>query len=106
MGRKPQTKPWREAHEPHARDPSGGNPAREHTGRAAHVASRQHQTDASAGAALILKAGGRDIGRSRIRTLWPVRSRYEITCPFFEISLRLLMPVPRFLRSSYSLTTA
>jgi Asp/Glu/Hydantoin racemase len=35
-----------------------------------------------------------------------VRRRYEITCPFFKISLRLLMPFPRFLRSSYSLTRA
>jgi hypothetical protein len=35
-----------------------------------------------------------------------VRSRYEITCPFIGISLRLLMPFPEFLRSSYSLTTA
>jgi len=36
---------------------------------------------------------------------WQVRSRYEITCPFIGISLRLLMPFPEFLRSSYSLTT-
>jgi len=35
-----------------------------------------------------------------------LRSRYEITCPFIGISLRLLMPFPEFLRSSYSLTTA
>jgi hypothetical protein len=35
-----------------------------------------------------------------------LRSRYEITCPFIGISLRLLMPFSEFLRSSYSLTTA
>jgi hypothetical protein len=35
-----------------------------------------------------------------------LRSRYEITCPSIGISLRLLMPFPEFLRSSYSLTTA
>jgi len=35
-----------------------------------------------------------------------LRSRYEITWPIFVISLRLLMPFPKFLRSSYSLTTA
>ena len=34
-----------------------------------------------------------------------IRSRYEIACPFFAISLRLLMPFPEFLRSSFSLTT-
>jgi hypothetical protein len=36
----------------------------------------------------------------------PIRSRYEITCLFVVISLRLLMPFPDFLRSNYSLTTA
>ena len=35
-----------------------------------------------------------------------VRSRYEMTCPFFVISLRLLMPFPECLWSTYSLTTA
>jgi hypothetical protein len=35
-----------------------------------------------------------------------LRSRYEITCPSIGISLRLLMPFPEILRSSYSLTTA
>jgi len=59
---------------------------RGHAGGAAHVGSRRHRTDASAGAARTLKAGGRDIGRSRNHALRPVRSRYEIT--------------------SYSLTTA
>ena len=44
------------------------------------------------------------IGGHRAHTL--LRSRYEITCPFIGISLRLLMPFPEFLRSSYSLTTA
>ena len=41
-----------------------------------------------------------------VRIGWWVRSRYEITCPFIGVSLRLLMPCPECLRSNYSLATA
>ena len=53
-------------------------------------------------------SAGRASGERRVG-IWNqagVRSRYEITCPYFGISLRLLMPCAEFLRSSYSLTTA